>query len=229
KVEEVILADRVSTGTKELDSLLLGGIPEAYAVALTGPPSDEREKIVKSFLEAGIKQDQITFHVTAEPTGLVDLLEKHQSTFFLFLCNPKPKTQVPDLPNIHKLRSKTDLNNLNIALTVASRSLDQKLRGPKRVCVEIVSDVLIRHQVEVTRRWISGLIAEMGSKGFTLLAVMNPSMHPSDQANAVLDLFDGIISLFETEPEIECKTFIQIKRLRDQDYIKNPVCLTKPT
>lgn len=70
KIEEVVLADRVSTGTAELDSLLLGGIPECYAVALTGPPSDERELVINNFLGAGIKQGQTTLHITTEPTGL---------------------------------------------------------------------------------------------------------------------------------------------------------------
>jgi len=220
KVEEVLLEDRVSTGTKELDSLLLGGIPEGYAVVLTGSPSDERAFLIKNFLE-GIKENQITFHITTEADGLEHLLEK--PNFYLFLCNPKPKTQVPDLPNVYKLRSKTDLTNLSISLAKAYRNIDQSIK--KRACVEIVSDVLISYQAEATRRWISELITDMGSKGFTMLAVMNPSMHPPDQANAVIDLFDGEINLSQTEDPLECKKSIRVKKLRNQDYIKNPICL----
>ncbi|MGD9130559.1 MAG: ATPase domain-containing protein [Candidatus Bathyarchaeota archaeon] len=223
-VEEVVLSDRVATGTKELDSLLLGGIPKEYAVALTGPPSDEREKIIKNFLKAGTKKQQITFYVTSEAVNLENLLE--QPNFYLFLCNPKPKIKVPDLSNVHKLRSKTDLTNLSIALSKACRNLEQNLRNPKRFCVEIVSDVLITYEAEATRRWISELITNMGSKGFTLLAVMDPDMHPTDQAKAVLNLFDGEISLYQTEDPLECKKSIRVKKLRNQDYIKNPICLT---
>ena len=224
KVEEVVLADRVSTGTQELDSLLLGGIPEEYAVVLTGPPSDEREMIIKNFLEAGTKEDQITFHVNTEAVDLEDLLGK--SGFYLFLCNPKPKAQVPDLPNVYKLHGKTDLTNLNIALAKAYRDVDQP-SSHKRVCVEIVSDVLLDYGAKTTRKWLSELITDLGSKGFTILTVMNPSMHPPDQATAVLDLFDGEISLYQTEDPLECKKSIRVKKLRNQDYIKNPICLTK--
>ena len=64
------------------------------------------------------------------------------------------------------------------------------------------------------------------SKGFTVLAVMNPEMHPPDQGAAVLDLFDGEISLTQTEDPLECKKSIRIKKLRNQDYTKNPICLT---
>ena len=42
QVEEVIMENRLPTGTQELDSLLLGGIPKEYAVVLSGPPCDER-------------------------------------------------------------------------------------------------------------------------------------------------------------------------------------------
>ena len=65
------------------------------------------------------------------------------------------------------------------------------------------------------------------SKGFTVLAVMNPEMHPSDQAIAVVDLFDVEISLTQTGDPLECKKSLRIKKLRNQDYIKNPICLTK--
>ncbi len=222
KVEEVVLADRVSTGTKELDSLLLGGIPEEYAVALTGSPSDEREMIVKNFVKAGIKEEQITFYVTSEAEGLENLIDR--PNFYLFLCNPKPKVSVPELPSVHKLGSKTDLTNLSIALSKAYRKLDPASKR-KRVCVETVSDVLIKYKAEATRRWISELITDMGSKGFTFLAVMDPEMHPTDQAKAVLNLFDGEISINQTEEPLQRRKSIRIKKLRNQDYIKNPICL----
>jgi KaiC/GvpD/RAD55 family RecA-like ATPase len=223
KVEEVILSDRVSTGTRELDSLLLGGIPEGYTVVLTGSPSDERELLIRNFLEAGIKEEQTSFYVTAETVGFENLFEK--TGFYLFLCNPKPKKAVPDLPNITWLKSKTDLNNLNMALVRASRNLQQK-QGVKRIIIGNVSDVLLKDGPEVTRRWLSELVTDLGSKGFTILAVLDPSMHPVDQANAIINLFDGEINLTQTGVPPDCKKSLLIKKLRGQDYIKNPICLT---
>jgi hypothetical protein len=67
---------------------------------------------------------------------------------------------------------------------------------------------LITHKAEATRRWISELIAEMWSKGFAKLAVIDPSIHPSDQVNAVINLFDGEIKIKETEDRTECKKTI---------------------
>jgi hypothetical protein len=57
------------------------------------------------------------------------------------------------------------------------------------------------------------------------MAVINPDIHPHDQARAIIDLFDGEINLTETEDPLECKKSIRV-RMRNQDYIKNPICLT---
>ena len=223
KVEEIVLADRISTGTRELDSLLFGGIPKEYAVILTGSPSDEQTYLIRNFLEAGVKKDETVFYVTTEADGFENLLGN--PNFHLFLCNRKPKTKVPDLPNVKRLKSKTDLTNLNISLVKEYRSIDSSMK--KRICVETVSNVLLNYEAKATCRWISELATDLVSKGFTILAVIDPSMHPPDQANAVINLFDGEISLYQTGDPAECKKSIRVKKLRNQEYIKNPICLTK--
>ena len=222
KVEEVILEDRVRTGTEELDSLLLGGIPREYSVVLSGPPCDERAFLIKNFLKAGDK-GSISFYISTEAIGLDDLLKN--PSFYLFLCNPKPKLKVPDLPNVYKLQGKADITNLGIALTKAIRNINSSVTN-KRICVEILSDVLVSQGTKITREWISGLITDLGAKGFTLLAVMYPKMHPPDQSEAILALFDGEISLTQSDDPLDCKKSILVKKLRNQDYIKNPICLT---
>jgi KaiC/GvpD/RAD55 family RecA-like ATPase len=221
-VEEVILGDRGSTGTQELDSLLLGGIPQEYAAVLTGSPGEERQRIVNNFLEAGIKENEVVFHVSTEAEGLEKLLEN--PNFVLFLCNPKPKTKVPDLPNVYKLRSKTDLTNLSISFAKAYRNIDPSKK--KRICVETVSNVLLDYEAKATCKWTSELITDISSKGFTLLAVMDPEMHPPDQSKAVVNLFDGEINIIQSDDPIDCKKSIVVKKLRNQEYIKNPICLT---
>ena len=217
-----VLPGRIATGYMELDRLLMGGIPENYAVVLTGPPSDERVYLIKNFMEAGAVKDEIVFYVTTEAEGLENFLDN--SNFYLFLCNPKPKTKVPDLPNVIKLRSTTDLTNLNISLVKAYRNIEPSKK--KRILLETVSNVLLNYEAKATCKWISELTTDLSSKGFTMLAVMDPSMHPPDQANAVINLFDGEISLTQTEDPLECKKSLRVKRLRNQDYIKNPICLT---
>jgi KaiC/GvpD/RAD55 family RecA-like ATPase len=114
-------------------------------------------------------------------------------------------------------------------LAKAYRSLNQTQKEPKRICIETVSDILLHYKADTTRKWLTETKLDLNAKGLTILAVINPSAHPTDQTNAILDLFDGKISLFEAESELECKRYLRIKKLRNQDYIKNPICLTKQT
>jgi hypothetical protein len=143
------------------------------------------------------------------------------------VVNPNPKTKVADQPNIYQLRSKTDLNNLNIALAQAYRSLRSPQEGPKRACFEIVSDILLHYNADITRKWLAELTTDLGQKGFTVLAVIDSLMHPKDQLHAVLGLFEGEINLFESEIGLKCKEFLRVKKLSNQDFIKNSICLSK--
>ena len=216
-----ILPERKATGSSDLDGLLLGGIPKNYAVVLTGSPSDERAHLLRNFLEAGTNNDEIVFYVTTEADNLGNLLEN--PNFHLFLCNPKPKTKVPDLPNVTKLRSMTDLTNLNISLVKAYRNVDASKK--KRILLETVSNVLLNYEAKATCKWVLELTADLSSKGFTMLAVLDPSMHPPDQANAVVNSFDGEVSISQTEDATECSQSLRVKRLKNQDYLKNSACL----
>jgi predicted ATPase/archaellum biogenesis ATPase FlaH len=217
-----VLPGRITTGYMELDRLLMGGIPENYAIVLTAPPSEERAHLTKSFLEAGTENNEVVFYVTTEADNIENILKK--PNFHLFLCNPKPKTKVPDLPNVTKLKSITDLTNLNIALVKAYRNIEPAKK--KRILLETVSNVLLNYEAKATCKWISELTNDLSSKGFTMLAVMDPNMHPPDQANAVINAFDGEISLSQIEDSTECKKTLRVKRLKNQEYLKNSICMT---
>jgi predicted transcriptional regulator/KaiC/GvpD/RAD55 family RecA-like ATPase len=226
-VPEVALPGHITTGYKDLDNMLFGGIPENYAVALTAPSCDEKDLLVKRFLEAGAKERQITFYVTTEASGVRTLVEEFQSTFYLFICNPQADTMVRTLPNTFKLKGVENLTDISIAMTAASRKLDDSLKGPRRACIEIVSDVLLQHHAVQTRRWLTGLIPELKSKGFTILAVMNPHMHPKEEVQAVLDLFDGEISIYEKELRTGLRRSLAIRKMYNQKYLEREMPLKK--
>lgn len=88
------LPGRITTGYSQLDSLLLGGIPENYAVILTSPPCDERDSLIQKYLETGAKRREVTFYLTINPFEMRTLTEELQSQFYLFSAIPRqPKSQ----------------------------------------------------------------------------------------------------------------------------------------
>jgi KaiC/GvpD/RAD55 family RecA-like ATPase len=222
----VTLPGRTATGYADLDSLLLGGIPETYAVTLTSSSCDEADLLIKKFLEAGIRRGEVTFCITTDPGGVKPLAEEFQSNFYLFICNPRANTMIGDLPNVFKLNGVENLTDINIALTKAFRTLDTQPKGPRRACVEIISDVLLQHHAVQTRRWLADLIPDLRSKGFTTLALINPQMHPSQEVQAILDLFEGEISIYERETE-GLEKFLKIRRMSNQKYVDSELPLRK--
>lgn len=221
RIPEVVLPGRVTTGHKDLDSMLFGGIPENYAVILTSPSCDEKDLLIKRFLEAGTKKGQITFYITTEAGAVRALAEEFQTNFYVFICNPQAEKIIKSLPNISKLKGVENLTDISIVLTSAFRRLDALPKGPRRACIEIVSDVLLQHHAVHTRRWLTGLIPELKSRGFTTLAVMNPQMHPPEEVQAILGLFEGEINIYEKETKKGLEKFLKIKKMYNQRYLES--------
>ena len=218
-----ILPGRITTGYRYLDSLLLGGIPESYAVILTSPPCDERDLLIEKFLETGAKNDEVTFYVTINPFEMKNITEKLQSHFYLLICNPQATAITKSFLNVFELGGVENLNDINIALSSAFRILDDSMKGPRRVCIEIIPDVLLQHGALQTRRWLNALIPELKSKGFTNLAVIDPMMHPRQEVRAILGLFDGEININEKGSE----RFLKVKKMSNQEYLGNEIALTE--
>jgi TolB-like protein/Tfp pilus assembly protein PilF len=217
----------VSTGYADLDRLLYGGIASNCAVVLTSPSCSERDELIKSFLETGAKKCEVAFYVTINPGPMKTLAEEYQSNFHLFVCNPQADATVKDAPNVVKLKGVENLTDISIALTSAIRKLDPSMKGARRICIGLVSDVLLQHHAVQIRRWLSSLIPELQAEGFTILSIMNPQMHPSQEFQAILDLFDGEISIFEKQTEKGSERHLKIMRMSGQKYMEDEVIFKK--
>lgn len=221
-VREVVLPDRMSTGYKDLDNLLFGGIPEKYAVVLSSISCDETMLIVNRFLEKGAREGEITILVTIEASRWERLAEEFPN-FHLFVCNPQAEIAVKTLPNVVKLRGVESLTDIGIPLFSTLRKLDTSNEKPRRICIEILSDILLQHHAVQARRWLIGLVTELKARGFTTLAIMNPHMHTSEEAQAVLDLFDGEIEIYEKDS----KKLLRVRKMYGQNYISDDLPLNK--
>jgi hypothetical protein len=132
-----------------------------------------------------------------------------------------------DLPNVFKLRGIESLTDIDIALTKCYRTLEGKRKGPKRACIEIISDVLLEHHIVITRKWLSALLPDLRSKDFTTLAVINPQMHPPEEVQAILELFEGEIRVSEKETISGTAKVLKVRKLYNQKYLENELTLTR--
>ena len=225
-VSETILPGRVTTGFQDLDNLLLGGIPQNFAVILTSASCDERDLLIRRFLEAGTKNNEVTFYVTIDAAGIQKLAEEFRENFYVFVCNQNPGEAFKTLPNIFKIAGVENLTELNINLESAFRKLSKSDDRARRACIDILSDVLLQHRAVQTRKWLAGLVPEFRSGGFTSLAVMNPHMHASEETHAVRSLFEGEISIYEKEAK-DLTKYLRIVRMYNQRYLESELPLRK--
>jgi hypothetical protein len=196
-------------------------------VILTAPSNDERELIIRRFLEAGAIKGETTMYVTVDGNKCKELIEKYESNFYLFVCNPQPDLANPNASKIFRINGVESLTEIDIALTKIFRQLDPSIVGTKRICIEIVSDVLLQHHAVTTRRWLSTLLPNLKSKGFTTLSIVNPQMHPQEEVQAILGLFDGEIRIYEKETSRGPEKVLRIRKLVNQKYLENEIVLTK--
>jgi KaiC/GvpD/RAD55 family RecA-like ATPase len=155
------------------------------------------------------------------------LAEEFSNNFYLFVCNPRAGVMIKDLPNVYKIKGVESLTDIDISIVKAFRSINSAETGPKRVCIEIISDVLLQHHAVLTRKWLSGLLADLRSKGFTTLAIINPQMHPAEEVHAILGLFDGEIRISERETAGGLEKVLRIRKLYNQRYIENELIVKR--
>jgi tetratricopeptide (TPR) repeat protein len=210
--------DVVATGYPSLDNLLYGGIPTNYSVILTSPSCDERDLLINSFLETGLNKGEAVFYVTTNASSAKTLAEISSPNLQLFVCNPEAEAIIKDSSNAHMIKGVENLTEISIALASTINRLDPTQKGSRRVCLGIVSDVLLQHHAVETRRWLTALITRLKSEGFTILGIMDPEMHSLQDSCVILDLFDGIVSICERQTEKGVERFLKIKKMRNKKY-----------
>ena len=220
-------AGPLATGYAPLDRLLYGGIHPSLAVALTSPSCEERDSLIRSFLETGAKKGEPTFYVATDPYLAGFLAQEPPTNFYLFLCNAQTEPTGKNTGNTFTLKGVENLTSINIALTQAIRTLNPTLRSPRRICIGLLSDLLLQHGPVQTRKWLTELLAQLRLAGFTTLAVINSQMHPSEQLHAVLSLFDGEVNIREAETDKGVARFLRVKKMSGQKYLKDETRLTE--
>jgi KaiC/GvpD/RAD55 family RecA-like ATPase len=213
----------VCTGYADLDKLLCGGLRSGSSAVLSSPSCNERDSLIKSFLKTGAENGEVTFYVTTNARAAKALAEEFQSGLYLFICNPQADAVAESSGNVFKLKGVENLTEISIALSSAIHKLDASLKSPRRACIEIVSDALLQHHAVQTRKWLTALTTELTSAGFTVLAVVDPQMHPPEELHAILGLFDGEINIYEKGTE----RFLKIKRMSNQKYVEDELLLKK--
>ena len=182
------MRSKVSTGYASLDKALQGGFLAGSMVVLNAEVGDEVPTLLKQFLRVD-PDGSLLICRTLSSAEIV----AHDSTQRVkaLVCSDKP---VPPSKNVIPGKTIDNLTDLNLQINDALASIQ-----PKRIVLDILSDVLLRHKGLQTRRWLTELLERLRSKTITTLAVLNPHMHSGEDVQAVVGLFDGNLEIVEEE------------------------------
>ena len=215
----------ISTGYPDLDTTLEGGIPEGYAVLLVSPSYDERDLLLRKIIDSSISSGRPVFYISADIKRTQDLLTRCQRSFYAF--SPKADKIQPNA-NLYKIPGVENLSEANISLTLALKEARAKEQATKAIMViDILSDLLVRYKGVTTRKWLSDFVDKRKVEGFTTLATLNPLVGTKEENQMVIDVFDGVIEIFEKELRERSRRFVIVKKMYGKKYSESELMLDK--
>jgi KaiC/GvpD/RAD55 family RecA-like ATPase len=214
----------LSTGFEDLDLLLGGGLPKGYAVLLLSPPYDERDLLLRKIISSGSSSGMPTFYISDDLSRTRDMLNLYENNFYAF--SPHAPSVGVDRTNVYEFSSVANLSDLNISLVSALRTLAMPSNKPKMMILDILSDVLLRHKTVTSRKWLSDFTARRKTEGFTILATLNP-MLAKEGIETVIDLFDGVIEIYEKDFKDRPKRFLAVKKMYNRRYSESELVLDR--
>ena len=191
---------RVSSGYSRLDQALQGGFLAGTAIVLNAPASDEAPLLAGGFLTASKEQSLLICRTVSSAETITQKMGEKVS---VLVCSDKPVSPARNIIPGKGIENLTDVN-LQIGEVITSAQ-------PRRLVIDILSDILLRHKALQTRKWLTELLERLRSKGITTLAVLNPYMHSAEDVQAIVDLFDGNIEMFEKQSEGGTRVYLRIK------------------
>jgi len=216
----------LSTGYADLDGTLAGGIPEGYAVVLVSPSYDERDLLLRKIIDSAIKSGRPTFYISADIKRTQDLLTRYKSGFYAF--SPQAARIEPKPPNLFQLPTIDNLNDHTLSLSLAIRDARAKEKSGKMLLVlDTLSNIVLHYKTLTTTRWLTDFVGKRKAEGFTIVGTLNPLSISKEEVQAVVDLFDGVIEIFEKELKERSRRFVVVKKMYGKNYSESELLLDK--
>jgi len=217
----------ISTGLEELDDMLYGGMPAGYSILLISPPLDERDLLTERFIKAGIGRREAFLYVSATWRRSVMELAKKKKNLYLLLCREHADLRTPESHNVFTIKSLDDLTNINITLDTIFSEVDEKGLKVKSGLLDILSDIILIHDIKTVRKWLGDILTKFKSKNITTLWTLDPGMHPEEAESMAISLFDGHLTLEEKIVDGQRKKTLRIRRLYRMKYLEEELILAK--
>lgn len=184
-------------------------------IVLNAPASDEVPLLLTNFLKTGKEEGLLICRTLSSAQSIMPVEINYVRSL---VCSDKP---IPPSKNVIPGKGIDNLTDVNLQITDALGSVQ-----PKRIVLDILSDVLLRHKALQTRKWLTELLERLRAKNITTLALLNPYMHANEDVQAIVDLFDGNVEIIEEKVEGTLRKFLRVKWMHDVQVVEKEFPLT---
>ncbi len=191
---------RISTGYARLDEALRGGFLHSSSVILSAPPGDEVPIILGKFLTESSHERKQALLISRSLSSAQAVAPTDAEQVRFLVCEA-----IPSSKSVIGGGSVGNLTALNLQVSEALRAYQ-----PSRLVIDILSDVLLRHKLVQTRKWLGELLSRFRSQGITTIAHINPKIHPLEEVDGLIDLFDGHLEIVEAKVDGRPRKWLRI-------------------
>jgi KaiC domain protein len=209
---------RLGTGVEGLDSLLQGGIPEGFFVAVTGEPGCGKTIFSIHFINKGVQDGDKCIYVTTEESRESIIRQASQ-----FQMDFSKNIEENKLIIIDALMGRTDrwsLQSLDMEALV-SKIVEAKKElgyGRARIVIDSLSAFWL-DKPAMARRYSYYVKKVLSKWNFTILAVSQYAITTAESFGfGVEHIADGIIRFRRLIRGGELKRFIVIEKMRQTDH-----------
>lgn len=145
-------------------------------------------------------------------------------------------TKSPSLLPTHSAATSTDkhlipiqtgvqnLTGLNIELV---KVVKDHANSGARIILDVLSEIVLAHKLLTTRKWITDILPRLENWSFTTLGVFNPSLHTTEDAQGLAELFGGYVEIFEKDYGGRTRKLVAVRKMTNLQYNENELLIDK--
>lgn len=226
-----MFSDSISSGIADFDIATGGGYAKRSAILLCGPPSDERNLMVDSFMRTGLARGDSCVYVTsAQPPENVKHQFGHLSKDLIIVdCYTNRIREVPTISMEGNVV--TTPVEISVVAVAISRALKRENGKLKRAVVDILPTYLVFQKIEKLYLDLMEIIDDLRKAGYTAIFSLNPYYIKDEGAVSTLEeLFDGVIHVERTADAsgITGEISIRVEKMARQALARPTFKIRKP-